>query len=157
MGVHDVSVLKLCIFMSISGCSTRLITQLHALSFAGQERGGVVRYRKEDDRKRSLLSKLMQRRVASLVLGVPFTEVEIRRTKGRKPYAVAPHGNPSHAPNFNFNVSHEGDWVVLASEGRLLCGVDVAAPEELRSKQVSGLDMRPSLTLAFCRRFKTSI
>jgi 4'-phosphopantetheinyl transferase len=37
-----------------------------------------------------------------------------------------------HAPNFNFNVSHEGDFVVLASEPLCVCGVDVAAPASLR-------------------------
>ena len=35
-------------------------------------------------------------------------------------------------PNWNFNVSHEGKYVVLAAEPRLVCGVDVAAPEEQR-------------------------
>jgi 4'-phosphopantetheinyl transferase len=28
-------------------------------------------------------------------------------------------------PNFNFNVAHDGDWVVLCAEPVLLCGVDV--------------------------------
>jgi phosphopantetheinyl transferase len=40
---------------------------------------------------------------------------------------------PAHAPNFNFNVSHEGDFVVLASEPLCLVGVDVSAPEACRS------------------------
>ena len=38
-----------------------------------------------------------------------------------------------HTPNWNFNVSHEGDFVVLASEPVCICGVDVAAPAQLRS------------------------
>ena len=35
-------------------------------------------------------------------------------------------------PNWNFNVSHEGDYVVLAAEPLLVCGVDVAAPDQVR-------------------------
>ena len=35
-------------------------------------------------------------------------------------------------PNFNFNLSHDGRYVVLASEPRCVVGVDVAAPESLR-------------------------
>ncbi len=40
----------------------------------------------------------------------------------------------AHAPNWNFNVSPEGDFVVLASEPLCVCGVDVAAPGQLRCK-----------------------
>ena len=40
----------------------------------------------------------------------------------------------AEAPNWNFNVSHEGAFVVLAAEPRLLCGVDVAAPSQLRRR-----------------------
>ena len=39
-------------------------------------------------------------------LGVPFEEVTIQRTRGRKPFYG---GGTVHssAPNFNFNLSHE--------------------------------------------------
>ena len=37
---------------------------------------------------------------------MPFGEVQIKRTKGRKPFVIAAVERP-HAPNFNFNVSHE--------------------------------------------------
>ena len=40
------------------------------------------------------------------------------------------------APNFNFNVSHEGDYVVLAAEPVLLVGVDVSAPFESSARDV---------------------
>ena len=39
----------------------------------------------------------------------------------------------THAPNFNYNVSHEGDYVVLASETHAVVGVDVAAPAQVRA------------------------
>ena len=50
--------------------------------------------------------RLLQRKCASDVLGIELDKVEIRRTKGGKPFAVADVDRP-HAPNFNFNVSHE--------------------------------------------------
>jgi hypothetical protein len=42
------------------------------------------------------------------------------------------------APNFNFNVSHEGEFVVLASEPVAIVGVDVAAPGQLRNRNRKG-------------------
>lgn len=90
-----------------------------------------------DDRKRSMVSRLLRRAMCSRALGVAWSEVKIDKTKGRKPFAVAPGGrNPPWAPNFNFNISHEGDWVVGVAEGFCLCGVDVAAPPEMRPKAV---------------------
>jgi len=41
-------------------------------------------------------------------------------------------GGIAKAPNFNFNVSHEGKYVALVSEPFAICGVDVAAPDQLR-------------------------
>ena len=38
----------------------------------------------------------------------------------------------ANAPNFNFNVSHEGKYVALVSEPYAICGVDVAARTQLR-------------------------
>mmetsp|Transcript_22055 Transcript_22055/g.61211 ORF Transcript_22055/g.61211 Transcript_22055/m.61211 type:complete len:319 (-) Transcript_22055:257-1213(-) len=98
-----------------------------------QEQKDVMRFRLPDDRKRTLVSRLMQRRCASVSLDIPFEKVLIKRTKGRKPF-VANRVCRQHAPNFNFNVSHEGDYVVLASEPLCICGVDVAAPSQLRRR-----------------------
>jgi len=48
----------------------------------------------------------------------------------------------AHAPNFNFNVSHEGKYVALVSEPYAICGVDVAAPDQLRlgNRSVSAIE-----------------
>lgn len=90
-----------------------------------------------DDKKRALVSRLLQRRCCERVTGLPWGEVRVARTKGQKPFlANRPAGCPH--PNFNFNVSHEGDFVVLASEPVCVCGVDVAAPGQLRMKRGQG-------------------
>jgi len=119
-----------------------------------EERAEVSRMARADDRKRSMVSRLLRRAMCSRALGVAWSEVKIDKTKGRKPFAVAPGGrNPPWAPNFNFNISHEGDWVVGVAEGFCLCGVDVAAPPEMRPKAEGPWDtfrasMRDQLTEA---------
>lgn len=51
--------------------------------------------------------RLMARRVSSLCLGVPWFEVNIWRTRGRKPFCANSGRLRDGAPNFNFNISHE--------------------------------------------------
>lgn len=94
----------------------------------------VERFIRPMDKKRALLSRLMQRRCVAHALEHPDAAVLIARTKGDKPYDATPRASActAAAPNFNFNVSHEGSWVVLASEPALLVGVDVSAPFHLR-------------------------
>jgi 4'-phosphopantetheinyl transferase len=61
---------------------------------------------------------------------VPYAAVVLARTKEGKPY-VPVRGDDAHSlmPSFNLNVSHHGDWVVLASEPHDLVGVDVMKNE----------------------------
>ena len=71
-------------------------------------------FRFKDDQKRALLSRLLQRRCVNVGLGVPWGKVRIKRTKAKKPFVV---GVPDrqHAPNFNFNVSHEARFSTVQS------------------------------------------
>lgn len=58
------------------------------------------------DQKRAVVSRLMQRQCICKAHNVTWSEVCIKRTKGRKPFcsnSLALHD----APNFNYNVSHE--------------------------------------------------
>ncbi|KAL1524499.1 hypothetical protein AB1Y20_019393 [Prymnesium parvum] len=104
-----------------------------------EEQAKVVRYKFEMDKKRALVSRLLQRRACAEATGVKQSEVIIQRTKGAKPYmANRPHADS--LPNWNFNVSHEGNYVAIAAEPSLLCGVDVAAPEQVRSKAGRSLE-----------------
>ena len=50
--------------------------------------------------------RLLQRKCVAEVLGVQHADVIIKRTKGGKPFAAGGPPRP-HAPNFNFNISHE--------------------------------------------------
>lgn len=99
------------------------------------EREAVSKFVRFADQKRAVLSRLLVRRACAAVLGFNnFKEIEIARTKGKKPFLRKPRPREDRPDlcNFNFNVSHEGEWVVLASEPMCLCGVDVAAPHDRR-------------------------
>ena len=48
----------------------------------------VMKYLHEADRKRSLVSQLMQRAACHRAVGVPFRKAKISRTKGGKPFLV---------------------------------------------------------------------
>lgn len=98
----------------------------------GEERDGILKLPTFKDRKRALLGRLLTRRACARVLGVQdFQEFEVARTLGGKPFLATP--LPAELPNFNFNVSHDGRWVVLASDPLQLVGVDVSAPQRARN------------------------
>lgn len=133
----------------------------------------IGRFVQMEDRKRALVSRLLQYALAHQVLAIPFHEIIINRTLEGKPYLVWLHSSvlvlsdrnwfwwrseyvlPSrvsisilfivlwicimsfcfqecgHAcvdfPNFNFNASHHGDYVAIASEPLCLVGVDIVS------------------------------
>lgn len=96
------------------------------------------------DQKRALMSRLLIRQAAMSAMGhSSFKDLTIKRTKGKKPFLDSPLPSEADAPNWNANASHEGCWVVCASEKKCICGIDVA---ELRRFQPSGkpVDFRKS-------------
>lgn len=103
---------------------------LLSLVLEPEERRKVCAYTRWLDRARGVASRLLVRRCCGLCLDLDADDIEIERTKGGKPY-LSPDA-PRDFPNFNFNVSHDGRYVVLSSEPYCVCGIDVAAPERLR-------------------------
>eukprot|EP00904_Undaria_pinnatifida_P010292 jgi/Undpi1/6393/HiC_scaffold_20.g08874.m1 len=96
------------------------------------ERVRVQSFLRENDRKLALGSRLLQWSLVSKVFGLEFSEVDIRRTPERKPYFAAGtnassggFSMPPELRNWNFNVSHHGKYVAIASEPLCLCGVDL--------------------------------
>ncbi|PUZ62854.1 hypothetical protein GQ55_3G020100 [Panicum hallii var. hallii] len=87
------------------------------------ERPAIARFLKEDDRKRALVSRLLQYSLVRHVLRIPFRQINICRTPEGKPYL----SNCSTFPNFNFNTSHQGDYVGIASELLCLVGLDIVS------------------------------
>lgn len=100
------------------------------------ERKAVLRFKFLDDQKRALISRLLVRQASASSLNkTNFDDIEIKRTKGRKPFLANPLPPEKEAPNWNVNCSHEGKWVVCASEAHVIAGIDVA---ELRRKKKDG-------------------
>jgi len=103
------------------------------------ERAAIPKFRNFDDQKRALMSRLLIRQAAASSLGRQnFDGIAVKRTKGKKPFVERPLMPESEAPNWNVNVSHEGDWVVLASDTQCVIGIDVA---ELRRVLPSGREV----------------
>lgn len=68
----------------------------------------VEQFRRDDDKKRAIISRLLKLASVHHALKVPWEEVTIRYCKGKKPYYWSfPSHSKTSAPNFNFNVSHE--------------------------------------------------
>ena len=87
----------------------------------------ITRYRFDKDRRLSLGSQLLQRAVIAWTFGVPYPTIAITRTEKGKPFykpsAEALLRTPF--PNWNYNVSHHGDFVGIASEPVCLVGLDI--------------------------------
>jgi len=88
-----------------------------------EEAARVERFRFAEDRKRALAGRLLARAAVVRGTGAAWRDVALRRTEANKPYAALREG--VDPPRFNFNVSHHGDWVAVASHDRLRVGVDV--------------------------------
>jgi len=91
-----------------------------------EERTRVMRFYFERDRKRALIGRLLLRHLCAKVLRCAQADVRLARTAEGKPFLCNTIPVEFGLPNFNFNLSHHGDWVVVASEPLLLVGCDVS-------------------------------
>ncbi|KAF1751768.1 hypothetical protein GCK72_018322 [Caenorhabditis remanei] len=85
------------------------------------------RFRFKEDALACLIGRLMPRKAAVLHTSNSWSSLEFVRTEIGKPSLV----QSSSAPNFEYNVSHHGDLVVLAT-GETRIGVDVMRVDEAR-------------------------
>ncbi|CAJ1967798.1 unnamed protein product [Sphenostylis stenocarpa] len=88
------------------------------------DHSSITRFVKLADRKRALVSRMLQYVLVHDVLQIPFPDIVIKRTLEGKPYLDH---DSRRFPNFNFNVSHHGDYVAIASEPVCLVGVDIVS------------------------------
>jgi len=87
---------------------------------AAEERERALRFRQEADRVRFVLGRMMARQCCAQHLRIPPAEVSFTATAEGKLWLPA-------TPAFHFNVSHSGDWVLLAWSSHSPVGVDVEA------------------------------
>ncbi|KAF3327230.1 L-aminoadipate-semialdehyde dehydrogenase-phosphopantetheinyl transferase-like isoform X1 [Carex littledalei] len=90
-----------------------------------QQQPQVTRFVKLEDRKRALVSRLLQYSLVTDVLGIPFDKISILHTTEGKPYLK--NKEKLLYPNFNYSVSHHGDYVGVACEPICLVGFDIVS------------------------------
>ena len=105
--------------LSWSPTKRQLITALSVLTFEEQER--VQKFYFKGDYKLCLIGRLMIRQCIRIVLGIPWKEIVLSRSIKGKPFLA----NDTNGKNFFFNVSHHGDFTVLAASTCSNIGVDI--------------------------------
>jgi 4'-phosphopantetheinyl transferase len=109
--------------------------------FRAEDAAKIQRFRFEKDRRLSLGSQLLQRAVIAWTFGVSYSEIVISRTEKGKPFFKYTPTHPGELPgegeaaqvpfpNWNYNVSHHGDFVGIASEPVCLVGLDIMNAKE---------------------------
>ncbi|KAK7489887.1 hypothetical protein BaRGS_00018909 [Batillaria attramentaria] len=99
-----------------------------------KERIGKFVFKK--DAKSAMVGRLLIRRVVSFMLGIPYRCVKLARTERGKPYLLSPTDGKTPRLGCNFNISHQGDYVVIAAEADRLVGVDIMKVEWPRNTPV---------------------
>lgn len=90
------------------------------------EKEKICRFYFEADRKRALLSLLMQKQIICDEFGTSTEQFHILRTREGKPYLSMTNREMLHGKySWNFNASHHGDYVCIASHPHHLIGVDI--------------------------------
>ncbi|PSC73182.1 L-aminoadipate-semialdehyde dehydrogenase-phosphopantetheinyl transferase-like [Micractinium conductrix] len=120
-----------------------------------EERTQCERFRQPADKQRALVSRLLARRAAAVALGLPQGDAVVKRTRGGKPYVAneLPGKAEGPVPNWNYSVSHEGDYVILAAEPVAVCGCDVAAPRAARRAAGGRAESLEDFFASFERQF----
>ncbi|XP_059694624.1 L-aminoadipate-semialdehyde dehydrogenase-phosphopantetheinyl transferase isoform X2 [Haemorhous mexicanus] len=75
------------------------------------------------DAKAALAGRLLMRKLIAEELCIPWNEVRLQRTPKGKPFLAS--NLLTINSNYNFNVSHQGDYAVLAAEPELQVGIDI--------------------------------
>ncbi|GAB5366782.1 hypothetical protein AAMO2058_001172900 [Amorphochlora amoebiformis] len=91
-----------------------------------EERERISRFHFFDDAKRSLLGRLLIRRLLHHQLNIPQKDISLKRTKKGKPFLANRTACPDERlRNTDFNVTHHGNWVALSAESMFTVGCDV--------------------------------
>nr|XP_046170915.1 L-aminoadipate-semialdehyde dehydrogenase-phosphopantetheinyl transferase [Oncorhynchus gorbuscha] len=88
-----------------------------------KERIGQFMFAK--DAKSAMAGRLLLRRLVCDRMGVPWSDICLERSPRGKPYLANPACSSPETMGWSFNISHQGDYAVLAAEQGLQVGVDV--------------------------------
>ncbi|XP_068174148.1 L-aminoadipate-semialdehyde dehydrogenase-phosphopantetheinyl transferase [Antennarius striatus] len=94
-----------------------------------EEKDRIGQFAFAKDAKAAMAGRLLLRRFVSERMGVPWSQIRLERSPRGKPYLAAPlkviSGSSPEPPAWSFNLSHQGDYAVLAAEQGLQVGVDI--------------------------------
>jgi len=111
---------------------TKLQWKLSLQCVQKEERERCNRFYFIDDCKSSLVGQLLMRKAVNESISAEYDKIIFTRTSSGKPYLVGENEN-----RIFFNVSHNGDFCVLASEIYMPVGVDVMKVEYRSAKPLS--------------------
>lgn len=69
--------------------------------------------------------RLLIRKAVCDSLQIPYADVQLGRSEKGKPYMLNALDHNHQVPGFDFNISHQGDYVVLAAESSHHVGIDL--------------------------------
>ena len=95
-----------------------------------EEKERIVKFRYRVDMMSSLVGRLFLRGFAASVLGLRNTETQFTRTDRGRPVLV------QNSQGWDYNLSHAGDWVVLAASQGFRVGVDVMRTLDTRVERL---------------------
>ncbi|XP_038618141.1 L-aminoadipate-semialdehyde dehydrogenase-phosphopantetheinyl transferase [Tachyglossus aculeatus] len=96
---------------------------LAARSVQPEEKARIGQFVFARDAKAAMAGRLLIRKLIAEKLNIPWNEILLQRTSKGKP--VLANDLCSTHPNFNFNISHQGDYAVLAAEPKRQVGIDI--------------------------------
>lgn len=96
-----------------------------------EEKARISRYVFQNDAMSSLIGRLMLRKYVHLSTNMSYEEIRFGRDEKGKPYLLGA-GDMS----LGFNISHQGDYVVLAGNMQMNIGIDVMKIEQPVNKNI---------------------
>uniref|UniRef100_A0A8D0G0E8 L-aminoadipate-semialdehyde dehydrogenase-phosphopantetheinyl transferase n=1 Tax=Strix occidentalis caurina TaxID=311401 RepID=A0A8D0G0E8_STROC len=88
-----------------------------------EEKDRIGQFAFARDAKAALAGRLLIRKLIAEKLCIPWNEIHLQRTSKGKPFLA--NNVFGIYSNYNFNVSHQGDYAVLAAEPELQVGIDI--------------------------------
>ncbi|XP_041357277.1 uncharacterized protein LOC121374296 [Gigantopelta aegis] len=79
------------------------------------------------DAKAAMIGRLLMRKVIADITGIPYKDIILGRTEKGKPFLRNP--LPEELSGFSFNLSHQGDYAIVAANSDRLVGVDIMKVE----------------------------
>ncbi|KAM4742338.1 LOW QUALITY PROTEIN: L-aminoadipate-semialdehyde dehydrogenase-phosphopantetheinyl transferase [Anableps anableps] len=78
------------------------------------------------DAKSAMAGRLLLRKFVCERMGIPWSQIRLERSPRGKPYLAPPSQvTADFDPSWSFNLSHQGDYAVLAAQQGVQVGVDV--------------------------------